>query len=403
MIYTGTTEVGVHGVIAFLIPDLDFWGVIVDGVSATSTAPILTQADILDIVRETVFEALKNSNIQGHSSFHRGNRLENARYVRRVDEIEVSDSPQLSEIINFSAVYLSPFSDVTGKNLIKLTLEPLPKHPTSRLRVKIIANASQVATSDLIIDHKRNGFFLIRPDGSVGEEVMITSEYVSLPNDEIFIEESVLMPKLQEYQAIIKTIKEKAKNDIFNGPISTTNKAIAPPTSLAVTTQPPPPISRDNMPTTSSESPESTQNQIGIRFGTVLGAAALGGLAGAGIYGLSRALWYGPYSPYGYYPRTPFAPGTVWYGPGSMYGMYPPNLWFGMGSPYGMYPPVGLPSYVRWYGSGSPWGYRRPITNRVYNSSRWGPNWRGSSYGTRGGGYRIGYDGRGGSIRPYRR
>lgn len=385
LLYMGTTEVGIQGVIAFLVPDLDFWGVVVDTGSAAHKDSVLDQGEILDLLRETLYNVLKDNKITGQSSFHRANFLDNSRYVRTVTEIEVMDSPKIEEIVVMSATYLSPFSDITARNVVELKFEPLPEFPTSRLRLNVTANASQSASTDVILDHKRNGFFVIRPDGSVGEEVIITADYVSLPGDEIFIRDSILLPKLKEYQGLVKEVKEKAKNDIFGGPLSTVNKVFTPVTPLDVVTKPEP-LPRD------TSAFEGTQ--IGAHFGAFLGGAAVGGLAAAGALALTRPYrnpyWYGPYSPYGMYPATPFASGTVWYGPGSPYGDYPPDLWFGTGSPYGLYPPVGLPSYVRWYGSGSRWGMRRPIYNRGYYPSRWGPRWGGPSHGYVRGGISVG-------------
>lgn len=399
VIYTGATEVGVEGIIAFLIPDLDFWGVVVDSVSPTHKGQILDQGEIIDVLRETLYNVLKDNKIVGHSSFHRGNLLDNARYVRNVSEIEVFEYPKIDKVVDLSATYLSPFSDITARTTTELKFEPIPEYPTSRLRFKIMANSAQSTSVDLVLDHVRNGLFIIRPDGSVGEEVIITPDFVSLPGNEIFIRDSILLPKLQEYQRLVKDVKERAKNDIFGGPLSTVSKALMHVAPLEVITKPDP---RD----TPQPSTESTESQIGAHFGAFLGGAALGGLAAAGALALTRPYgyrpyWYGPYSLYGMYPATPFAAGTVWYGPGSPYGMYPPDLWFGTGSPYGLYAPAGLPSYVRWYGTGSPWGMRRPTHQYGHGSNRWGPRWYGPSRGyTRGnirvGGHRSGGDGYGG-------
>jgi hypothetical protein len=387
LIHTGTTEVGIHGVLVVLIPDLDFWAVIVDAPTVSSDAAGLDQGQLLDLVKESLYPVLKDVKLPSKSSFHKGNKLENARYVRTADEVEVDPGFDLKTIVDFSTTYLSPFSDITGKNLVKLTLEPVEEYPSSRIRLVITAGPSQQTSFEVVLDYKRNGFFIVRSDNTLGDEVLITKDQVALPNDEVFIASSEIMPKIQEYQQLVKTIKDRAKKDIFKGPLSTMSNFISKPSELSIVTEKPKPLPRDT---------ESTEASIGVRVGPILGAVALGGLATAGAIGLSRALWYGPYSPYGMYPPYPIAPGTVWYGPGSAYGMYPPNLWFGYGSPYGVYPPRGLPGYVRWYGPGSRWGARPPLSHRYAYPQRWGPRWnQNRGYG------RIGFDGRGGGIRGY--
>jgi hypothetical protein len=379
MIHMGTTESGIHNIIAFILPELDFWGVLVDSVSHANSPSLTSHDELLETLRETLLQIIQGKNLPPVPSlFHKANLLENARYVRTVDEIEVFPDTDISKLIDMDAVYLSPFTDIGGKEVPSLVFEKNTEFPSSRVKINISVKTSPPVTVEVVLDHKRNGFFIVHANGNVGEEVIIKKDYVSFPGDEIFIRDSILKPKLQEYQAAITEIRQRAKKDIFNGAVSVVSKAISPGITPADAVAPMKPLS------TSGAEP---QENIGISFGGALATGALGGLAAAGTIAAARALWYGPYSPYGAYPPVGIAPGTVWYGPGSPYGVYPPDLWFGYGSPYGLYPPAGLPSYVRWYGPGSPWGYRRPI----YPATRWGPRYRprfGYGYGRRFGGGR---------------
>ena len=389
LIFTFNEVADVQTVVGFVVPTLDYWGVVVSDALVTSGIPLSIDAILAAVSAATV--EVETPALPASMSKQRKCRLENASYIR-----SVANLPSVSGNFPFDTEFISPFVDITSTYLPKLVLKPADKAPNVALATVTGPNNKVLSEFDIVYDAESGKYAVVQEDMTIGDEVLLTADYVSVTNVGLFIAAAKLLPVLKNYLDAVVALIKKADEDVFSGGKSEAILSkISKPSQASA-------LLRAHSGRIVASAPPSS---IGSNLAAGL---VLGGLGGLALAGATRNYWGPPgyyYGPgYGYRPiydrwgrrigdpissastssASPIGLQVVL--GGGVPGPYP----CGPFDPYcvnGFYPVGYVPPLYYPYGRGYGRYYGRP---RGY---RWGAGWG------RGGGHRHGGGRRGGGGR----
>ena len=385
IVFTANVVADVQTVVGFFLPALDFWGVVIS--DALVTSGINTSASDIVVAIANASKEITAPALPAGAPKQRSYQLENATYVR-----DVTDLPSVPGNFPFGVEFTSPFVDITFTYLPKLTLTPVADTPHVASATVTGPNNKVTAEFDIVYDAESGKYAVVQEDMTIGDEVLIGPDYVSVTNVGLFITAAKLMPVLKKYLDSVAALIKKADEDVFSGGKSEAILSkISKPSQASV-------MLRAHSGRIVASAPPSA---IGHGLATGL---VLGGLGGLALAGATRNYWGPPGYYYGYRPiydrwgrrigdpissastssASPIGLQVVL--GGGVPGPYP----CGPFDPYcvnGYYPVGYVPPLYYPYGRGYGRYYGRP---RGY---RWGAGWG------RGGGHRHGGGRRGGGGR----
>jgi len=367
IVFTANVVADVQTVVGFFLPALDFWGVVIS--DALVTSGINTSASDIVVAIANASKEITAPALPAGAPKQRSYQLENATYVR-----DVADLPSVSGNFPFGVEFVSPFVDLTNTYLPKLTLAPINDTPNVAAATVTGPNNKVLSEFDIVYDAESGKYAVVQEDMTLGDEVLLTADYVSVTNVGLFIAAAKLMPVIKKYMDAVTALIKKADEDVFSGGKSEAILSkISRPSQASV-------MLRAHSGRTVSSAPPSS---VGSNLAAGL---VLGGLGGLALAGATRNWWgpgyYGPGYGYGYRPiydrwgrrigdpiseaSSSSSPiGLRFIGPGPypcspldplcVNGFYPvgyvPPLYYPHGRGYGMY--YGRPRGYRW---GAGWG-----------------------------------------------
>ena len=323
IVFAESAVTGINSSLLFIIPSANFWGIIVNRASSTSSANTNTPAELL----MSVLEALSPTEMLPPipDSFHVkiAQQLSNCKLAQIVDDVEDPDSTfDLQAILpSPEEVFVMPIRLQTVDDVGEVRVKVDPEHPHTRVLLEF-TTSGRTDTVQAIYDPVHAKFSVLDARGVLlTEEIFISSEYVAygalvyLPKNKL----SGYQKNLQKaYDRLVRDARESMAESKASQILSHVEPILK---STSILYQP---SSSSSIQSSIFSSSSSSQTPIGRGFGVGLGTGLLGGAA----LGLAAGSLVRPYYPYGY----GYGYGYPYYGgyPVQYYGGIP-YYWYGGG------------------------------------------------------------------------
>ena len=293
VIYAGGHVPSTNGTSVFYIPSVNFWGVLLDNQETFGSG---LSSRVLEVIKGLHGSVIPHSEQFFHTQFP--SNLPRSDFRRTLTDVAAPPaSKDYMELFDPDAIYTCPFvSPVTGAFFYAKVRHDTD--PISHLHVTISTDA-QVEKELLHFDavDDSGSFYLYRySDGTIGEQVFFSRDYFSYLNM-IFMRSDIILPVINEYQKIIKSIHQTAATSLREE-VSQIASLIGQSVSVSSDSSP------IGMGRGGGRGGWGHGGGRGAGFGSGFLTGALLAPAALGAYGL-----YGPrYYPYGYPYPPPYYP-----------------------------------------------------------------------------------------------
>lgn len=365
--FCGNDTPGLQSTLVFFIPSLDFWGVAISDALTNAPADIVSHRDILGSVADALTK-LELPSLPGTAVARIPGSLENSKYVK-----SVADLQKVPGNFPFDITYISAVTDITNSYLPVLKLKPLERAPNMAVVTISSPQGDELTSFDIAFDAESGKYVVVRENGDLGEEVVITKDIVSIASMGAYLNSVIFGPVVGRLTAAVEHNTQKAAEDVFG------YKSVGAKVTKASNAS-------TLLRSASNKIVSAAPPSIGVNVaGALLAGAAAGVVGGVTLAGINRA-YPGYYYGRRYYGPRYYAPPPVVYAPGYVIAdaigwdvNYPvpcdpildPYCLASGYYPIGYVPPLYWPR-ARWYGI--PYGRR--------GGPRWsiGGGWRGNRY-----------------------